>query len=127
LTLAPRALTAGTLLLAVATAAVMDANVNHQFQPERLVTRGELAQTVTRLLDLIERRQAARVSEWRRARPTFSDMGPGHLSYPYAAQAVAAGVLTALENNSFQPTRPVAGTEAIEALDRLEQLFRSIR
>ena len=58
--------------------------------------------------------------------PEFSDMRPGHLSYPSAAQAVAAGILD-LEDESFEPTRAVNGTEAVGAVDRLAQLARDFQ
>lgn len=111
---------------AVAGAGVMDATVNHQFQPDRIVTRSELAQAVSQVLSLIAPRSPGRAIQWQTARPTFSDMGPTHLSYPWAAQAVSADVMTALDGNAFQPTRAVSGGDAVETIDRLDQLVRDI-
>jgi len=52
----------------------------------------------------------------------FSDLSPGHLTYPAASLAVASGVMKSGPYNSFQPSRPVTGAEAIEAITKIEAL-----
>ena len=104
---------------AVAQAGIMEADTNYRFQPERVVTRAELAQIAVRLLRLPAGDAAAPPA---RARTSFSDLGPGHLSYPAASEAVASGVLPPLEQNTFQPSRPVSGAEAMTALGHLGDL-----
>jgi len=111
----------------VAAAGVIDPNVNHQFQPERPITRADLAQVLSRLLDLMGPRRPVDSQGGRGAPPAFSDMSPSHLSYPAATRAVSVGLLSRLDDGSFQPTRVVAGAEAIEALDRLETLAQALR
>ena len=59
---------------------------------------------------------------WESARLKFSDLSTGHLAYTAASAAVAAGVLTAGPGNSFQPSRPVTGAEAIDAVNKIEAL-----
>ena len=106
-------------VIAVAQAGIMEADTNYRFQPERVVTRADLAQVVVRLLRL----PAAGVASPSGAvRPSFSDLAPGHLSYPWASEAVAAGVLPSLEQNAFQPARSVSGPEVVTALGRLDCL-----
>ena len=106
-------------VLAVAQAGIMEADTNYRFQPERVVTRAELARVAVRLLQL-PAVETASPSVARRA--NFSDLAPGHLSYPAASEAVAAGVLQSLEQNTFQPGRPVSGAEVMTALRRLGAL-----
>ncbi len=111
-------------ILAVTRAGVMDVYPNHTFQPEGEIRRIDLAQAVSRALGLIVPTNPAAAARWRAARPKFSDLGPGHLGYPAAAQAVAAGVLTTLDGDTFQPGSPVTGAEAFAAIARLEALGR---
>ena len=59
---------------------------------------------------------------WETARLRFSDLSTSHLAYPAASAAVASGVMKAASENAFQPSRPVTGPEAIEAVSRLEAL-----
>ena len=52
----------------------------------------------------------------------FSDVPPGHLSYPAAAVAVQSGVMKPRRTATFQLTRPVTGAEALAAVKKLEEL-----
>ena len=107
-------------VIAVTRAGVMDSDTNYRFQPEGEVTRAELAQVVVRLLRLAF---GETMSPSGPGRISFSDLGPGHLSYPSASEAVDAGILEPLEENTFQPGRPLSGSDAVTALDRLGDLL----
>ena len=108
----------------VAQAGVMKADTNYRFQPERVVTRAELAQIAVRLLRLPAGDAPSLPA---RARTSFSDLAPDHLLYPAASEAVAAGILPPLEQNRFQPSRRVSGAEAMTALGRLDDLVGGAR
>ena len=101
-------------MIDVAQAGIMPADVNYRFQPERAVSRAEFARILVRML-----RAAGVEPAPPAAPPSFSDLGSGHLDYPSASEAVAAGLLRPLPRNTFGPGRPVAGGDAIEALSRL--------
>ena len=109
-------------IYSVAHARLMDVNANYTFQPDVIVNRGELAHVVGRVLNLIAAESGITGRQGQVGRPPFTDIGPRHLSYPAALRAVAAGILPVLPGNSFRPTRPVSGAEAIVAIERLETL-----
>jgi len=113
---------ASSWILEVARAGVMEVYPNYTFQPAATVDRGELAAVASRLLAIIARRRPALAEAWRNPSYKFTDLVPGHLSYPAAALAVTAGVMPVLENRTFQLTRVVTGAEAVAAIDRLQQL-----
>jgi hypothetical protein len=100
----------------------MEPFANHAFQPRSVVRRVDLAQAAARLLARASARNPERVKTWESARVKFSDLSAGHLAYPAASVAVAAGVLTPGPGNSFQPSRPVTGAEAIDALKKIQAL-----
>lgn len=111
-------------IMAVARAGVIEPFANHQFQPRAIVRRADLAQAVSRLLARIAARRPAVAKGWDSARLRFGDLAPGHLAYPAASAAVAAGVMkTAGDNAAFQPSRPVTGQEAVDAITKIEALF----
>ncbi len=116
---------AATWIMSVARAGVMDPFANHAFQPRTVVRRIDLAQALARLLARVAAQNPARAKAWESARVRFSDLSPGHLAYPAASVAVAAGVLRTSGENSFQPSRPVTGAEAIEAVNKIETLAGS--
>lgn len=113
---------ASSYILTVARAGVMEVYPNHTFQPEAIVRRGDLARAASRVLDLVAARNPQLAAGWRNARRKFPDVGPRHLSYPAVSLAVEAGVMTTLEDGSFQLSRPVTGSEAVAAVTALQEL-----
>ncbi len=110
-------------IAAVARAGIMDPLPNYEFQPGQPVRRGELALTVSRLLGLIGAAKPDLLAKWQAATVTVNDVPASHLSYPFVAQAVAAGAMQ-LSAGNFDLLRAVTGAEAIEIIGRLEALAR---
>lgn len=109
-------------ILPVVRAGIMEPFANHTFQPAATVRRVDFAQAITRLLSNIASVSPAQVRDWQNAQIRFADMSPGHLAYPAASAAVAAGVMATMPDGSFQPSRAVTGAEAIESMERLQAL-----
>lgn len=105
-------------------AGVMEPFPNHTFQPNTTVRRGDLAQAVSRVLALVAAANPRVAARWRDSRPTFADVGATHLLYPAAARAVSAGIMAPVDGGTFQLTRPVTGSEARDAVSKLEVLVR---
>jgi tetratricopeptide (TPR) repeat protein len=113
---------ASSWIVAVARAGVMDPFANHAFQPRTVLRRTDLALAAARLLARVAAQAPGRARAWEGARLKFSDLSSGHLAHPAASAAVAAGVMKVGPDNSFQPSRPVTGAEAIEAIAKIEAL-----
>ena len=111
---------AETWIMAVARAGVIEPFANHTFQPLALVRRADLAQAASRLLARIG--TPAQMRTWQNARAKFADISVGHLAYPAASVAVAAGVMVATPDGSFLPSRAVTGAEAVQAVQRLQTM-----
>ena len=101
---------------------LMDTEPNYTFQPDSGVRRGDLAQTVSRILDLIAAAHPQRGQRWQGGALTIADVDPTHLSYPAVAQAVASGVMPLAQDGTFQLLRSVTGAEIGEVVARLEAL-----
>jgi tetratricopeptide (TPR) repeat protein len=113
---------AQTWIQSVARAGVIEPFANHQFQPRAIVRRADLAQAMARLLARVAAQRPGAAKAWESARLRFSDLAPSHLAYPAASVAVAAGVIKNGPENAFQPSRPVTGQEAIDAVSKVEAL-----
>jgi hypothetical protein len=111
-------------ILSVTRAGVMEAFANHTFQPGAVVRRVDLAAAVSRVLTLIAAEKPKLGTRWRDPRVRFSDLPPSHPSYLSASRAVAAGVMAPLEGETFQLTRPVTGSEALDAVSKLEAIAK---
>ena len=103
-------------------AGVMQAGAGNRFEPARPVRRGDLADVVAGVLDLVGDFDPDAARRWSAARVPFSDMGPGHLNYDSATRAVAAGVMRTLGGERFDPTGPVSGSDAVETVEQLVRL-----
>jgi tetratricopeptide (TPR) repeat protein len=108
----------------VVRAGIMDTQPNYTFQPNARVRRGDLAQTVARVLTLIGVTKPAVSKTWQGAKQKIADVPAGHLSYPFVSVAVASGVMPLSENGTFQLLRPVTGAEIVEVVSRLEALAK---
>lgn len=113
---------AATWILSVTRAGLMDAFPNHTFQPASVVRRADLAASVSRVLAALGPDEARPAR-----RQAIADMPADHLSYPAVLAAVSAGVLPLLDGGMFRPSRVVTGTEALEAVGRLEALAKRAR
>ena len=103
---------------------IMPAYDNHTFQPRAAIRRVDLAEAVNTVLQLIARSNPALQARLA-ARPAVADVSPSHLNYPAVAAAVASGVLPLADGGRFNVERPVSGSEAIAAFDRLLALERA--
>jgi tetratricopeptide (TPR) repeat protein len=103
-------------------AGVMDPYANHTFQPGARMHRAELALIVSRVLDVIQTQDPKRAQKWQKDWPPIPDVPPAHPAYAAIGEAVAADVLKRTSTATFEPTRFVSGAEAIDAVNRLEQL-----
>ena len=113
---------AAVWIMTVARAGIMEPFANHAFQPRTVVRRTELAQAVARILARVAAPNPGRARAWETARLKFGDLSPSHLAYPAASIAVASGVMKTAADNAFQPSRPVTGAEAIEAITTIEAI-----
>jgi tetratricopeptide (TPR) repeat protein len=109
-------------ILTVTRAGVIEAYPNHTFQPNAVVRRADLAQAVSRVLQVIAARDPQLGASWRNTSRTFPDVGPRHQFFSAASVAVEAGVMTTMSDGTFQVTRPVSGAEAAAAVNKLQEL-----
>jgi tetratricopeptide (TPR) repeat protein len=104
-------------------AGVMEPFPNHTFQPQGVVRRADFAAIVSRTLALASALDPPRAKNWQRDHVSFSDLQPSHPAFDAASRAVGTRILTTTADGAFQPTRPLTGAEATEAVARLQKLI----
>ncbi|MEO8482915.1 MAG: tetratricopeptide repeat protein [Acidobacteriota bacterium] len=109
-------------ILPVTRAGVMSIYPNHTFQPAATVRRGDLATMVAALLRLASAGRPAELARWQAARPRFTDLSAGHVSYPAVALAVGSGAMSADSSGRFDPNRLATGADLDTAVRRVGQL-----
>jgi len=109
-------------ILEVIRAGIMEPYPNHTFQPHALVSRGDLAAVLSRMLTVLAARDPALGRAWRGQHLVIRDVPRQHLMYPAVSLVIAAGVLPLLPDGTFQLRRAVSGADAIAAIDRVSAL-----
>jgi len=77
-----------------------------------------------RMSDVISEESVRKFRELQ-PRARFTDIAQGHLAYPAASMAVAAGVMSTAPDGSFLPSRLVTGDEAVQTIQRLQTMADS--
>jgi tetratricopeptide (TPR) repeat protein len=93
---------------------VLDVYPNHTFQPGAAVRRGDMAQALARVLDLLGTRRGRG--------PAITDMSASNLFHAAATRVVGAGLMDVTPSGAFEPWRPVSGREAADVVDALARL-----
>jgi tetratricopeptide (TPR) repeat protein len=93
---------------------IMEVYPNHTFQPGATVRRGDLAQAVGAVLNLLGWPMGTT--------PSFSDMPRSHIFHEGASRAVAAGLMDVADNDAFEAWRPVSGRDASDVVEALARL-----
>ena len=109
-------------IASVLDAGVMEPFANHTFQPQATLRRSDFAGIVSRVLGLASTVDPSRGRNWPHDRVTFTDVAEGHPAFDAVSRAVGARILTTSPQGAFEPTRPVTGAEAAEAIARLQRL-----
>ena len=105
---------------------VMETLPNYEFEPSRLVRRGELADTVSRLLSLIDVLQAGAGEEVASDARGDQRRAVHALELPGGVDGRGLG-RDAARNGNFELLRSVTGAEAMEIIGRLEALSACTR
>jgi tetratricopeptide (TPR) repeat protein len=94
-------------------AGILDATVNHTFEPARTVSRGEFAQVMARLA------RALAVSQPEPTLITAPDVVPGSALYRELQLVLGYGLLSLDNAGNFNVSAPVGGEEAVNTAEKM--------
>lgn len=115
---------ASRFIMQVTTLRLLDIYENHTFQPRKTVSRGELAETLMRLIHHLESGGHRFVMLIPPERIQISDVGPEHYYHRSITEAIAYQIMDLSSDRKFHPDRPVSGTDVVRALDIIKGLIR---
>ncbi len=75
------------------------------------------------LLKLIAADRPDLLKQWQARQAVMADVGVSNLNFADVSLSVSAGILPLAAGELFELTRPVSGTEAIDAIDHLARLY----
>ena len=115
---------AANYIVRVAAVPLMDTYENHTFEPNRIVTRAELAETFSRLINFLKGKGFKLMPQIPPEKIQISDIPPENIYYLPAVQMIAYQLMELSAQRRFQPDRPVSGVEALRIADLLLNLIK---
>jgi tetratricopeptide (TPR) repeat protein len=115
---------ASRYIVKVAALDIMEVYSNHTFEPRHPVTRGEMADTLARLISVLRKRGVKIVAQIPPERIQISDVPPEHLNFRAIVEAVSTQVMDLGADRTFRPDQTVTGPEAVGIFDLLLSLIR---
>ena len=110
---------ANRFIVKVASLALMEVYSNHTFQPRKILTRAEMAETLVRLVDFLKKQKFRIIEQIPLDRIKIADVPQEHVYFGPISQVLAYQLMDLAPDRTFRPEKPISGTEATRILDLL--------
>lgn len=115
---------ASKFIIKTASLGLMDVYSNHGFQPKKIVTRGEMAETVFRTVKLLQKKGYRLLPQIPPEKIVIPDVSPEHAYFQPITQVVSYQLMDLTPDKTFRPDQSLKGTEAARILDILLALIK---
>jgi tetratricopeptide (TPR) repeat protein len=115
---------ANRYIVKVASLALMEVYSNHTFQPRKLLTRADMAETLVRLVDFLKKQKYRIIEQIALDRIKIADVPREHVYYGPISQVLAYQLMDLAPDRTFRPEQPVTGAEAVRIFDLLLGVIR---
>jgi tetratricopeptide (TPR) repeat protein len=111
-------------ILKTATLGILEVYSNHTFQPQKVVTRAELAEILFRLINQLEKLNYRFIQQIPPERIQITDVSSDNFYYRPIVMMVSYDVMSLELGRKFNPELAVSGQEAIRHLNLILALIR---
>jgi len=115
---------ASRFILHTASLGILDVYPNHTFQPKKIITRAEMAETLFRLIEHLRRKGYNFIQQIPPNKIQISDVSPSNYYYRPILLMVSYDIMTLSQERAFNPDEAVSGREAIRLLDLILALIQ---
>lgn len=115
---------ANRFIVKVASLALMEVYSNHTFQPRKILTRAELAETLVKLAEFLKSRKFRIIDQIPLDRIKIADVPQEHVYFAPIAQVLAYQLMELSPDRTFRPEQAIPGAAAIRIFDLLLGLIR---
>ncbi len=115
---------AGRFIIKTAALEIMDVYSNHTFQPKKIMTRAEIAETLVRLVNILKKNGFKIIEQIPIERIEIQDVPREHFSFQSIAQILSYELMTMTADRMFRPELSLSGQDAIKTLDILLGLIK---
>jgi len=106
---------------------IMEVYSNRTFQPNKMMTRAEMAETLVRLIDFLKKRGHEIIEQVPLNRIKIADVPQEHFYFQPIAQVIAYQIMDLASDRTFKPELSVSGQEAVKILNILQGLIKETR
>ena len=103
---------------------IMEVFSNHTFEPKKVVSRAEMAETLVRLVNLLKKNGFKIVEQIPIERVQIQDVPQDHFYFQPIVQILSYQIMTLAPDRTFKPELGLSGQEAIKTLDILLGLIK---
>ncbi|MCP2519982.1 tetratricopeptide repeat protein [Candidatus Aminicenantes bacterium AC-335-A11] len=111
-------------IIEVTSLGIMDVFPNHTFQPEKTLTRGELAIVLSKLIDFLTEKGYKLYKQFSPDEIQLSDVAPDHFIYQPIIKVLCYQLMDLFPGFEFKPFLEVNGKEAETIIETLERLIK---
>ena len=115
---------ASRFIVKVAALGILDVYSNHTFQPKKPITRGEMAEALVHLIDVLKKKGVTVVAQIPPERIRIADVPPEHLYFDPIVKSISYQVMDLGPDRTFRPEQTMSGPEVIRILDLLAGIIR---
>ena len=115
---------ASRYILQTTSLGILDVYPNHTFQPKKVVTRAEMAEILVRVIDTLRLKGYELIQQIPPGRIQVTDVSLDNYYHQPIIRIVSYGIMNLTGDRTFQPDRPVKGSEAIRFLDHIRALIQ---
>ena len=103
---------------------IMDVYPNHEFRPEKIIKRAEMAEILIRLMDYLKLKGHSFIQHISPNRIQISDVSPENYFFNPIVQIISYDIMSLESDRTFGPEQPVSGQDAVKYLDILLALIK---
>jgi len=115
---------ASKFILTTTSLGILEVYPNHTFQPQKIITRAEMAEILLRLINLLKKKGYTLIQQFPPEIIQISDVSPDNYSHDPITQIVSYQIMDLTAEKAFRPEQSVSGQEAVKTLDIILNLIK---
>lgn len=115
---------ASKFIIKTASLELLDVYPNHTFQPNKIVTRAEMAEILLRLINQLQKKGYKIIQQIPIEKIEISDVSPDNYYFRPVLLVISYNIMDLSLDKSFKPDLPISGNEAIRLLNIILSLIK---
>jgi hypothetical protein len=103
---------------------LLDVYPNHTFQPKKIITRAEMAESLIRLIDHLKSLNYTFIQQIPPRQIQITDVSPDNYYYRPIILIVAYDIMTLAPDKTFRPDSPISGEDSVKLVNLILSLIK---